>query len=141
MRSILAPVSALLLSLAGCGHDDGRESLSGNVTFDGTPLTYGEIVFRPATGPEGSATIRDGKYSTDDGGQGITKGPNTVIITGYAAEPVSNADESKASEAAPPLFSGYQQEADLSSDTFDITVPKEAANSATAFAAPSRPQP
>ena len=141
MRSILVPVSALLLSLAGCGRDDGRDALSGSVTFDGKPLVYGEVVFRPAQGPEGSATVRDGEYSTDDGGQGITKGSNTVIITGYAAEPASNTDETKASEAAPPLFSGYQQQADLNSATFDIAVPKDAASSAAAVAKPSGPQP
>lgn len=141
MRSFLFPVSVLLLSLAGCGQDDGRESLSGNVTFDGQPLVYGEIVFRPSEGPEGIATVRDGKYDTDDGGMGITIGPNTVIITGYAAEPVVNTDETKASEAAPPLFAGYQQQADLNSATFDIAVPKDAANSAAAVAAPSGPQP
>lgn len=141
MQRVLIVLSAFSLCLAGCGRGDDRNSLSGNVTFDGKPLAYGEIVFRPAKGPEGSATVRDGKYSTDDGGQGITRGPNTVIVTGYSAEPVSNADETKVSEAAPPLFSSYQQEADLSSETFDITVPKEAANSAARFVAPSGSQP
>lgn len=141
MRSILLPVSVLLLSLAGCGRDDGRTALSGNVTFDGKPLAYGEVVFRPTQGPEGSATVRDGKYSTDDGGQGITTGPNTVIITGYAAEPASNTDETKTSDSASPLFSGYQQQADLNSPTFDIAVPKDAANPAAATAIPSGPQP
>jgi hypothetical protein len=141
MRCILVSLTAVVLSLSGCGVDDGRESLSGNVTFDGQPLAYGEIVFRPTEGPEGTATVRDGKYDTDDGGQGITKGPNTVIVTGYAAEPPSSTDETKSSEAASPLFLGYQQQADLSSATFDITVPKEAANSAAAPKIPSRSQP
>lgn len=140
MRSILVLLSALALSVSGCGVDDGRESLSGNVTFDGQPLVYGEIVFRPTEGPEGTATIRDGKYDTEDGGLGIKKGPNTVIITGYAAEPAVNTDETKTSDAAAPLFSGYQQQADLNSATFDIAVPKDAANSA-AVAAPSGQQP
>ena len=141
MRCILVSLSAVLLSLSGCGVDDGRESLSGNVTFDGQPLVYGEIVFRPTEGPEGTATIRDGQYDTDDGGQGITKGPNTIIVTGYATEPPENTDETKSSEAASPLFSGYQQQVDLSSATLDIAVPKEAANSAATPATPSRPQP
>ena len=141
MRSVLVSLSAILLSLSGCGVDDGRESLSGNVTFDGQPLVYGEIVFRPTEGPEGTATVRDGKYDTDDGGLGITKGPNTVIVTGYAAEPTVNTDETKASEAAAPLFSGYQQQADLNSATLDIAVPKDAANSAAAGAKPTGPQP
>ncbi|MCX7400117.1 MAG: hypothetical protein NT138_20800 [Planctomycetales bacterium] len=127
MCRVLVALSFFSLCLAGCGRDDGRDPLSGNVTFDGKPLVYGEIVFRPAKGPEGSATVRDGKYSTDEGGQGITKGPNTMIITGYAAEPVSNADETKVTEAAPPLFTGYQQEVDLNSESFDIAVPAEAA--------------
>lgn len=141
MKKASVVFSVLLLVLAGCSKGDGRDSLSGNVTFDGQPLPYGEVIFRPSQGPEGSATIRDGKFSTDDGGQGITKGPNTLIVTGYAAEPESQADETKSSEAAAPLFSGYQQQADLSSETFDIIVPREAANPAAAHAAPSGPQP
>jgi hypothetical protein len=127
MYRVLIGLSLFSLCLSGCGRDDGRQSLTGNVTFDGKPLPYGEIVFRPAKGPEGSATVRDGKYCTDDGGQGITKGPNTIIVTGYAAEPVSNADETKVTESAPPLFSGYQQDVDLSSESFDFVVPAEAA--------------
>lgn len=127
MHRILIVLSLVSWSLIGCGQDDGREPLTGNVTFDGKPLVYGEIVFRPANGPEGSATVRDGKYNTEDGGQGITKGPNTIIITGYAAEPVSNADETKVTEAAPPLFTGHQQEVEINSESLDITVPADAA--------------
>lgn len=141
MQKTLVALTALSLCLAGCGRDDGRNPLSGNVTFDGKPLPYGEIVFRPSKGPEGSATVRDGKYSTAVGGQGITRGPNTVIVTGYAAEPVASADETKVTETAPPLFVGYQLESELSSETFDITVPADASTPAAAVSPASGSEP
>ncbi len=141
MRCVFVALSLLSLCVTGCGHDSGRESLAGSVTFDGKPLPYGEIIFRPKAGPEGSATVRDGKFSTDEGGQGITRGPNTLIVTGYAAEPVSNADETKATETAPPLFIGYQQEADLSAATFDIDVPANASTPAGTVTPSLGPQP
>lgn len=121
-----------LLSLVGCGGDDGRSRLSGKATFDGQPIVYGEIVFHPQSGPEGSATIRNGLFDTaNEGGQGIARGPNRIVITGYAVEPVSTGDETVPTDATPPLFSSYELDADLTGDTVNIEVPAEAATSAS----------
>ncbi len=121
-----------LFSLVGCGGDDGRSRLSGKATFDGQPIVYGEIVFHPESGPEGSATIRNGLFDTaNEGGQGIARGPNRILVTGYAAEPVSTGNETVPTDAAPPLFSSYELQADLTGDVVDIDVPAEAAKSAS----------
>jgi hypothetical protein len=120
-------VSAIM---AGCGSDDGRSRLSGKATFGGQPIVYGEIVFHPQAGPEGSATIRNGLYDTSlESGQGIARGPNTLVVTAYAAEPVASSDETVTTDAEPPLFIGHQLQADLTSDTFDIDVPTDAVKS------------
>ncbi len=53
-----------LLLLAGCGSP--QHSVTGSVTFDGTALPEGDIVFKPKDPkvgrPEG-AKIKDGKYT------------------------------------------------------------------------------
>lgn len=119
-----------LFVISGCGGDDGRSRLSGKATFNGQPIVYGEIVFHPQSGPEGSATIRDGQFDTSsEGGQGIARGPNKILVTGYASEPVSSSDETVPTEATPPLFASFELQADLTSDTFDLEVPAEAAKS------------
>ncbi len=57
---------ALLVSL-GCGSGGKPETIevSGNVTFDGSPVTNGEIIFRDAAGVLRGCggPIADGKYS------------------------------------------------------------------------------
>ena len=120
----------------GCGGGDGVERfpLSGRVTFDGQPLPFGEAVFRPDNGPEGSATIRNGKFDTAaEGGQDVLHGPTTIYVTGYSEEPTdSEGDETAEAESAPPLFVGYEVKTDLSSETFDITIPADAAGFGTA---------
>ena len=59
------------LALVGCGGavESGppRFRLSGKVTFDGKPVPAGTIYFEPATGPAGSAQIKDGQYDTANG--------------------------------------------------------------------------
>ncbi|MCA9050937.1 MAG: hypothetical protein KDA89_19505 [Planctomycetaceae bacterium] len=125
-----------VVALCGCGGGDGvqRHQLSGSVTFDGHPLPFGEAVFRPQTGPEGSATIRNGQFDTTaDGGRDVIHGPTTIYVTGYSEEPAgSDGDETAEAEAAPPLFVGYEVTADLSSDTLDITIPGDASGYGTA---------
>ncbi len=124
--------SALLsIGIVGCGSGDSRLPLSGTVTFNGQPLAFGEVVFRPEKGPEGSATIRDGKFDTTlESGRGITPGPNRLFVTGYESEPPSIADESVSFEISPPLFINFEMQADISGPTYDIVVPAEATNTA-----------
>ncbi|PQO38780.1 hypothetical protein C5Y96_02545 [Blastopirellula marina] len=60
----------------------------GQVQFDGKPLPAGRIYFTPNAslgnqGPQGTATIEDGKYDTEDSRFGIVGGPYIVRIEGY----------------------------------------------------------
>lgn len=64
----LAPVAIVLLTLPllGCG-SAGSDRVEGMVTFDGTPVEAGEIVFMPVdgNGGVGAGQIVDGKYSVE----------------------------------------------------------------------------
>jgi hypothetical protein len=130
---ILSASFATLIStmIVGCGSGDSRIPLSGTVTFNGQPIAFGEVVFRPETGPEGSATICDGKFDTTlESGRGITPGPNRLLVTGYEFEPLSIADEAVNIETSPPLFINYELQVDISGKTHDIVVPADAINTA-----------
>lgn len=86
-------VSAALLSallLVGCGGDDGqtRYRISGTVTLDGKAIPYGEVVFTPDSakknsGPQGRASIIDGKYDTSASeGYGTSGGAVIMRVNG-----------------------------------------------------------
>lgn len=76
----------------GCSGGDGptRYRLSGEATFDGAPIPFGDVVFTPDgakqnSGPQGFANIRDGKYDTSGtDGKGIAGGPTIVRVTGLS---------------------------------------------------------
>jgi hypothetical protein len=94
-REVLAFTVLLGLFLAGCGEDTGgRLPVSGNVTFQGSPLKTGTIEFEL---PDGShrtgTTITDGKYSIP-ASQGLI--PGTYIVR------VSSVESSEAAPAGPP---------------------------------------
>lgn len=119
--------------MIGCGGSP-REGLSGMVTFDGEPVPFGEVQFIPASGPAGSAIIRDGRYNTaDEDGQGVISGPHQIFVTGYEFEPIDTTDDETAEvdevdEAAFPetLFVNFELTGDLTGGTFDIDVPADA---------------
>ncbi len=124
---------------AGCGGGDKieRMPLSGTVTIDGQPVVYGTLDFVPDTGkshsgPQGSAVIENGKYTTEKGGAGVVKGPHLVHITALAEAPNREpiVDETQAANVKPPetLLLNYPMEIDIQSETVDINVPKEALN-------------
>lgn len=87
---------ATTVAFMGCGGSDGpeRNRVSGSVTLDGQPIPHGMITFEPDatkghTGPQGFATIRDGRFDTNEsGGRGIIGGPHRVRIDGYRGEAV-----------------------------------------------------
>jgi hypothetical protein len=124
----------LLTAVAGCGggSDLDRFDLSGTVTFDGSPIVYGQIDFIPDkskghSGPQGHAQIIDGKYNTAEDGQGVVKGPHEIRITAYPERPADTGeDETAAVEGSEPLFFGYTMHEDLNPPTQDFTVPAEA---------------
>ncbi|MCA9246696.1 MAG: hypothetical protein KDA42_06260 [Planctomycetales bacterium] len=70
---------AVLAVISGCGPSGPvTYSISGNVTFDGTPVEQGEIIFRAADGASGSwaSRIVEGKYRLES-----TVGKKRVEIT------------------------------------------------------------
>ena len=86
MRRVLcgAALVAALVGLAGCG-DGGPKivPVSGVVTIDGQPLTYGHIQVSP-TGwrPASSRIGADGKFmlTTNVSGDGVAVGTHQVVI-------------------------------------------------------------
>ena len=83
-RSRWSLAFALLLTpvlLIGCGSDGPTTyEVSGTVTFEGTPVEEGEIIFRSADGVTGSwaGKIIAGKYTIQS-----TNGQKSVSITAY----------------------------------------------------------
>jgi len=123
----LAGLSLGLMILLGCGGKSGptRYDLSGAATFQGKPIPYGTISFRPDTsrgnsGPGGFVQIREGQYETESG-KGTVGGPHVLTISGFAQLPGAT----PGAEGAPQLFSPYEMKIDLPKEdtTRDIEVP------------------
>jgi hypothetical protein len=82
-RSVITS-AVILLAIAGCNRE-GRTAVSGTVTFDGQPLTAGQIVFEPTSGGRlGIAQISNGAYNMP-AIQGPTAGKYVVRITANRA--------------------------------------------------------
>ncbi len=76
--------SICLLAFCSCNSGPERYSLSGQVSYDGQPVTDGEIIFSPlddTTGIAASTIIRHGKYEIVRSA-GPTAGKYDVDITG-----------------------------------------------------------
>jgi hypothetical protein len=114
-------VAALGLA-SGCGTSGpARQRLQGEVSMNGQPVPAGVIVFTPDTsvgnsGPQGVATIKDGKFDTAASeGLGLAGGPTVIRVTGQGP------DQS--------LLCEYEFRAELPKDdsTLKIEVPPTAA--------------
>jgi hypothetical protein len=110
-------LAVLVLSsgLLGCGGSKGPERfrVSGKVTFKGQPVPVGTIRFDPDPskgnqGPQGSATIEDGRYDTAQGGHGVVGGPHVVRISGF--DGIATSDDAP---QGTPLFPAYKTQVDL----------------------------
>jgi hypothetical protein len=132
-----AGVMAVLLGiiLAGCqGKIDGpmRYHVSGEVTYEGKPLPYGQIRFVPDTsagnsGPAGFSEIIDGRYDTRLTGKGTVGGPHTVVIDGCKSRPRPEEDGDDIEKIkARTLFTDFKTTLDLPKQnaTENIDVPK-----------------
>lgn len=80
----------LLLALAGC-RDNGPQRMSvwGEVTYEGSPVHDGVIVFVPVDGTAGPSTgagIADGKYRVEKSSGPYAGGTYRVEITASGAE-------------------------------------------------------
>jgi hypothetical protein len=96
-KTIAAGMLAALAFVAGCG--ESSSTISGTVTFNGTPVKKGTISFRP-TGPGQvfASEIKDGAYSAPN----AKPGQRTVEIRGLREfdSPASSEDAARlASEA------------------------------------------
>ncbi len=61
-----ACVLLIALGLVGCGSSGGNETVRGNVSFRGQPITNGGLTFFPGKGRPVSAAIQsDGQYSVE----------------------------------------------------------------------------
>ena len=109
----------------GCLGERGptRYRVSGKITFGGQPVPYGEVLFTPDSskgnsGPQGIATIQDGKYDTTGSrAPGVAGGPTIVQVTAL-------------SDPSGKLLCEYQFGVDLpkSDSTQDIEIPTAAGN-------------
>lgn len=75
---------AIPLWACGCARKPPRAQVSGEVTYQGTPVPYGDIVFEPVDQWQGfycQAKIIDGRYAMDT--KGPVVGKNRVEIHGY----------------------------------------------------------
>lgn len=69
-----------------------RYRVSGEARFDNKPIPYGEVHFTPDdsvknSGPQGIATIHNGRFDTSASeGKGVAGGPTVVKVIGLSAQ-------------------------------------------------------
>lgn len=87
--SPLAAGVLALLVVGGCSESGPKEyRVTGEAKVDGQPIPHGDVLFTPDgaagnSGPQGIATIKDGKYDTSaSDGKGVAGGPTIVKVTG-----------------------------------------------------------
>ena len=122
MRQLL--ILVVSVTMLGCSGEaePTRYRVSGEITFDGQPVPYGEVLFTPDSGkgnsgPQGIATIKDGKYDTRGSrAPGVAGGPTVVHVAAL-------------SDPSGKLLCEYQFTIDLpkSESTQKIEIPASAA--------------
>ena len=122
------------MPLLGCGEQDDavqRFQLSGTVSFEGNPVTHGQIIFTPDNskgnrGPGAIATIVDGQYQTEEG-KGIIAGPHRVQIVGFDGPPIAGVIPAEGEREPKLLFEGYETEVEFSREesTHDFSIPTQ----------------
>ncbi|MCC6510173.1 MAG: hypothetical protein IT423_13790 [Pirellulaceae bacterium] len=99
-------MSIFAVASMGCGGSSDRAiRVAGEVTYKGQPVPYGDIVFDPdlsagGSGPQGTATITNGRFDTGDRGMGLAGGNYVVHITGFSSAP----DVTSETNSPKPLF-------------------------------------
>jgi hypothetical protein len=94
-RLLSAAFSAIaILAVAGCGGGNNNGRVEGKVTFDGQPVTGGNVTFFTSSGAAYSANIRsDGSYSIAD----VPPGEMTVTVETESINP---------NKKPPPTYGG-----------------------------------
>lgn len=130
-RSFL--ILVLLVATAGCQPaGPQRYHLSGQVSFAGSPVPAGTIVFEPDAsqgndGPQGVAIIVNGLFDTARGGKGTVGGPHRVTILGCDGVNVN-----EVSPQGKPLFEPFVTTADLPKNRGEINFEVPAKSGAAA---------
>jgi hypothetical protein len=99
------------LVLGGCSgatDDLPRQTVSGQVTLNGQPLSSGTIQFQPGSGPRavsmsGGARIQDGSYSIPRA-EGLVPGKYKVSISAISNEAAAPAPKDVAPGRSPQLL-------------------------------------
>jgi hypothetical protein len=104
--SILLFTVNLLLWTAGCG---GKGTITGTVTYKGTPIPAGTILFVPSNGgPSVNAPINDGKYTAEK----VPTGRAKVSITSmYVQQTSASPMMMMGAKSGPPLDAPIPPEA------------------------------
>jgi hypothetical protein len=127
----------VLVVVLGCHRSGGlpRVEVRGKVTYEGSPVKQGMIVFRPANkskGPAAGTTIVDGKFLlTAD--KGPTPGPHNVDlkIVDASEESATMKEPAQALQRAAPLRSFSQQvEVKSGPNEFEFSFPANPPTSA-----------
>lgn len=109
-------LAALVAAGIGCG-GNGRNELTGTVTFQGNPVPLGEIRFEPDTsqggdGPGVLLAIENGAFRTAPG-MGVVAGPHKVFIRGFDGKGAPAKQSGPAPYVGFPLFPEYTTTVDL----------------------------
>ena len=110
-RVLFGLIVTASLGLPGCGNSGGLEKVTveGAVTFDGQPITNGEIQFHPTEGtmgPVSGAPIVDGRYRVEAKG-GVPVGKHIVRIEAYGGSGGGSSDEMITSGRSPGGRTNY----------------------------------
>jgi hypothetical protein len=130
-RAVVVGCFLGILFLAGCGGDSGlkRYDLNGAVTYDGTPITVGMIMFEPDTkqgnsGPGTLVQIKNGSYETARG-KGVVGGPHILVVRVDSA----SSNNMLAVDSAPveeiPADMRIEMDLPKQSGEFDIDIPPQ----------------
>lgn len=115
-KSVASLATLACLAFAGC--NDGRPTrvpVSGTVTLDGQPLTYGNVRFVPTSDRPSSGKLDErGRFTLQcyDGGDGAVVGPHRIQVS--ASEII---DGNKVVWHAPKAYSNFRS----SGLTYEVT--------------------
>ncbi|WP_196782267.1 hypothetical protein [Bremerella volcania] len=105
--SFLFLASASLMLCSGCFGEKGLETapVTGVVTYNGKPLPYGRVSFRPQAGSPATGEIQsDGSFSlsTYGNGDGAIVGKHQIAVTATEADAGTMAETAANTEMAVP---------------------------------------
>ncbi len=124
----------LCLIVLGCGSDSRVErfGLSGQITFEGEPIPFGWLVFKPAHGPGATANIENGTYRTR-AGWGTVGGQHSVEIVAFDGKAIPDPmSEGGVNSTGSNLFSiTVQKELPRESSTWDLHLTQDDIDSAS----------